>query len=132
MPASNPITIISGGSAQLNMNYTGPVISYNWLPVQNLNCANCPEPIANPQFSTDYQVQIQDRYGCVNSGNITVKVICNGQNFFIPNTFSPNGDGINDVFYLRGAGLFRVNSMMIFNRWGEIVFEKKNFSVNDP
>ncbi len=131
-PASNPITIISGGSAQLNMNYTGPIISYNWLPVQNLNCTTCPQPIANPQFTTDYHVEIQDRYGCVNSGNVTVKVVCNGQNFFIPNTFSPNGDGINDVFYLRGTGLFRVNSMMIFNRWGEIVFEKKNFSVNDP
>jgi len=77
-------------------------------------------------------VQIQDRYGCKNSGGVTVKVVCNGQNFFIPNTFSPNGDGINDIFYVRGTGLFRVNSMMIFNRWGELVFEKKNFSVNDP
>ncbi len=130
-PVSNPLTIISGTSAQINMNYTGPVVSYNWLPVQNLDCTDCPQPIANPRVTTDYHVQIQDRYGCKNSGNVTVKVICNGQNFFIPNTFSPNGDGVNDVFYLRGTGLFRVNSMMIFNRWGEVVFEKKNFPVND-
>ena len=39
---------------------------------------------------------------------------------------------MNDVFYLRGSGLFRINSLMIFNRWGEIVFEKKNLSINDP
>jgi len=132
VPVSNPITIISGGTASLNMNYTGPIVSYNWLPVQHLDCSNCPQPQASPQFTTDYHVDIQDRYGCRNSGTLTVKVICNGQNFFIPNTFSPNGDGINDVFYLRGTGLFRVNSMMIFDRWGEVVFEKKNFLVNDP
>ena len=131
-PASNPITVISGGSAQLNMNYTGPVVSYNWSPAQNLNCITCPTPTATPRVTTDYHVQVEDRYGCKNSGDVTVKVICNGQNFFIPNTFSPNGDGINDVFYLRGSGLFRVNSLMIFNRWGELVFENRNFSVNDP
>ncbi len=129
---SNPVTIISGASAQLNMNYTGPIVSYNWLPAQHLDCTNCPQPVANPQFTTDYRVQIQDRYGCKNSGDITVKVICNGQNFFIPNTFSPNGDGINDVFYLRGTGLFRIKSLLVFNRWGEIVFEKREFPVNDP
>jgi gliding motility-associated-like protein len=131
-PVTNPITIISGASGQINMNYTGPIISYNWLPPQNLDCINCPQPIATPRFTTDYRVQIQDRYGCKNASDITVKVICNGQNFFIPNTFSPNGDGVNDIFYLRGTGLFRVKSLMIFNRWGEIVFEKRELSVNDP
>jgi gliding motility-associated-like protein len=131
-PVANPVTIISGAAAQLNMNYTGPIVSYNWLPVQHLDCTNCPQPVANPQFTTDYRVQVQDRYGCKNSGDIIVKVICNGQNFFIPNTFSPNGDGVNDIFYLRGAGLFRVKSLMVFNRWGEVVFEKREFPVNDP
>ena len=48
--------------------------------------------------------------------------------FFVPNTFSPNGDGSNDVFYLRGTGLFRVKALRVFNRWGEVVFEKKRIS----
>jgi hypothetical protein len=89
---TNPITIVSGGSAQINMNYTGPIVSYNWLPAQHLDCAECPQPTANPQRTTDYNVQVQDKYGCKNSGNVTVKVVCGDQNFFIPNTFSPNGD----------------------------------------
>jgi gliding motility-associated-like protein len=131
-PVTSPITIISGGSAQLNMNYTGPIVSYNWLPGENLSCTTCPLPTANPRVSTDYIVQLVDRFGCTNTGGISIKVVCNGQNFFVPNTFSPNGDGVNDVFYLRGAGLFRINSLMIFNRWGEVVFENKNFQVNDP
>ena len=131
-PVTNPIVIISGGSAQLNMNYSGPITSYTWIPPQNLECTDCSQPIANPMRTTDYVVQVQDRYGCKNSGSVTVKVVCGDQNFFIPNTFSPNGDGVNDVFYLRGSGLFRINSLMIFNRWGEVVFEKRNLSINDP
>jgi gliding motility-associated-like protein len=49
----------------------------------------------------------------------------------MPNTFSPNGDGSNDVFYPRGRGLFSVRVLRIFNRWGEVVFEKRGFQVND-
>jgi gliding motility-associated-like protein len=114
------------------MNYSGSIVSYGWTPPQNLECIDCPQPIANPMRTTDYTVQVQDSHGCKNSGVVTVKVVCGDQNFFIPNTFSPNGDGVNDVFYLRGSGLFRINSLMIFNRWGEVVFEKKNLSINDP
>jgi gliding motility-associated-like protein len=59
-------------------------------------------------------------------------VICKNANLFVPNTFSPNGDGSNDVFYPRGTGLDRVKMLRIFNRWGEVVFEKKDFPINDP
>ena len=130
IPAADPITILSGGDAQLNMNYTGAIISYNWLPTQNLNCTRCPAPTANPQFTTKYVVNVTDRYGCTAKGEVTVRVVCTGQNFFIPNTFSPNGDGSNDVFYPRGSGLDRAKILRIFNRWGEIVFEKYDMPIN--
>ena len=127
---TTPLTILSGGSAQLNMNYTGAINNYNWLPLQFLDCPTCPNPTANPQFSTLYKVRVIDRFGCTNTGEIQVQVICTGQNFFVPNTFSPNNDGSNDVFYLRGTGLFRIRTLRIFNRWGEVVFEKREFPVN--
>ena len=130
IPAADPITIISGGTAPLNMNYTGPIVSYNWIPAQNLTCTTCPIPTANPQFTTKYAVNITDRYGCTNKGEVTVKVVCNGQNFFVPNTFSPNADGSNDVFYPRGTGLDRAKVLRIFNRWGEIVFERYDMPIN--
>ena len=130
IPASDPITILSGGDAQLNMNYTGTIISYNWLPSQNLSCDRCPNPLANPQFTTKYTVTVTDRYGCANRGDVTVRVVCNGQNFFVPNTFSPNGDGSNDIFYPRGSGLDRAKTLRIFSRWGEVVFEKYDMPIN--
>jgi gliding motility-associated-like protein len=128
--ATDPITILSGGSAPLNMNYTGSITTYTWTPSQTLNCINCPRPTANPQFTTKYIVDLVDRHGCTNTGNVTVKVVCTGQNFFIPNTFSPNGDGSNDIFYPRGTGLLRAKTLRIFNRWGEVVFEKYDIPVN--
>ena len=68
--------------------------------------------------------------GCTSSDLVTVFVLCNGANVFIPNTFSPNGDGANEVFFPRGTGLFTIKSARIFNRWGEVVFEKYNMTPN--
>jgi gliding motility-associated-like protein len=50
----------------------------------------------------------------------------------MPNTFSPNGDGSNDVYYPRGKGIQTVRSLRIFNRWGEMVYRRDNFKPNDP
>jgi gliding motility-associated-like protein len=60
-----------------------------------------------------------------------VYVLCNNSNIFVPNTFSPNGDGSNDVFYPRGSGVFKILNLKVFNRWGEVVFDKSNFNAND-
>jgi gliding motility-associated-like protein len=130
-PVQNPITIPVGTSTPLAMNYTGTITSYNWIPTTRLNCTDCPTPTANPQYTTKYTVEIADRYGCKNAGDITVVVVCGKENITIPNTFSPNGDGRNEMFYPKGTGLFRIKSMRIFNRWGEIVFEKNEFTAND-
>jgi gliding motility-associated-like protein len=128
--ADNPVIPVTTG-VTLPVTYGPEVISYNWTPAKNLSCTDCPTPYANPKFTTTYNVQVADQYGCTNKSDVTVTVVCNGLNYFIPNTFSPNGDGVNDVFAPRGVGLTRVNSMRIFNRWGEMVFERMNFMAND-
>jgi gliding motility-associated-like protein len=131
-PVQDPIIINVGSGTNLLMNYTGNITSYSWTPNTQLSCNNCPAPFASPKFNTSYTVAMLDKYGCSNQKDITVIVLCNKVNFFIPNTFSPNGDGQNEIFYPRGTGLFRIKSMIIFNRWGEVVFEKKDFLPNDP
>ncbi len=60
-----------------------------------------------------------------------LNVFCDNSNLFIPNTFSPNSDGHNDVFYPRGKGVFTIRSFRVFNRWGDLVFERTNFQPND-
>jgi gliding motility-associated-like protein len=120
-----------GTGVTLPVTYGPEVVSYNWSPDKNLSCIDCAAPYANPKTTTKYTVKVTDQYGCINQSDVTVTVVCNGLNYFVPNTFSPNGDGVNDVFAPRGVGLARVNSMRIFNRWGEMVFERMNFMAND-
>jgi len=84
-----------------------------------------------PKFATNYAVTVIDTNNCKSSDDIRIVTICNEKNYFIPNTFSPNGDGVNDRFYPRGTFLHNIQSMTIFNRWGEMIFQKKNFPANN-
>lgn len=126
------MTILSGSSVQIPVTYSPNVSTWLWEPANGLSCTTCPQPAAGPKFNTTYIVNVVDSNSCRNSATIDVVVTCKDANIFIPNTFSPNGDGSNDVFYPRGTGLDRVKVLRIFNRWGEVVFEKINFPVNDP
>lgn len=128
---ASPIVIISGGSDTIRASYSDGVNHWNWQPAYNLSCVNCPQPIANPRTTITYHVEFSDIYGCRNSDTVQVIVRCGDANFFMPNTFSPNGDGKNDIFYPRGKGVYAVRLLRVFNRWGEVVFEKMNFPVND-
>jgi len=58
-------------------------------------------------------------------------VFCDQSQIFIPNTFTPNADGQNDIFYPRGTGVSIIKSFRIYNRWGELLFERANIKIND-
>jgi len=128
----SPLQKQVGVPVTISPTYTPGIVSYNWTPAATLNCATCPTPVASPKFNTRYDLVIVDSNGCRNTAFVQVNVFCENADVFIPNTFSPNGDGSNDVFYVRGKGLDRVKSLRIFNRWGQVVFEKRDFAVNDP
>ena len=115
----------------MSVTYSDSIATYTWTPTTRLDCTDCPNPYANPQFDITYKISVADIYGCKASRDIRVNVICNQENYFIPNTFSPNGDGMNDIFAPRGKAIHRVNSMKIFNRWGELIWERRNFMAND-
>ncbi|MEP7279848.1 MAG: PKD domain-containing protein [Bacteroidota bacterium] len=125
-------TTISGGlGLTMPLTYSKNATTFAWTPPDNLSCIDCANPFANPRFTTSYHVKVTDANGCINNRDITLVVVCNNKNFFIPNTFSPNNDGTNDQFFPRGTGLNLIQSLRIFNRWGELVFEKRNFEAND-
>jgi gliding motility-associated-like protein len=125
-------TINVGRPVDLKADISGDVVEVKWSPTgdifRNGNDAITVKPIQN----TEYTVDVKNIGGCAARDKVTVFVICNGTNVFVPNLFSPNGDGVNDVFYPRGNGVFKIKGMRIFNRWGEAVYEKKSFNANDP
>ncbi|HVY73331.1 MAG TPA: gliding motility-associated C-terminal domain-containing protein, partial [Puia sp.] len=125
------ITLPVGSSYQINGNGSPDIVSMTWSPTTSLSCINCLDPIANPIKTIDYKLTVVNDGGCFSSDGIHINVVCTNGNFFIPNTFSPNGDGVNDRFIVRGKGLNIIPSITIYNRWGQIVFEKRNFAPND-
>ena len=130
--AGDDKTINVGQTADLVPVLSADVTSVVWSPTGAIFRNDYPAITVKPNQNTEYTVEVKNRGGCMTRDKVTLFVLCNGSNVYIPNTFSPNNDGANDVFYPRGTGLFKVKTFRIFNRWGEVVFEKSSFNANDP
>jgi len=123
-------TIVAGNSALLDV--TGKYIQrYLCRPAATLSCDTCNNPVATPGNTTKYIIIATSDFGCIDSANITVYVICDHSQVFMPNSFTPNGDGINDRFYPRGKGLKTIKSFRIYDRWGQMIFQQQNINTND-
>jgi gliding motility-associated-like protein len=126
------VTASAGSSVTFNpVTQNGPIVSWNWSPSTNLSCADCPNPIATVANNTTYLLTVENTYGCLVTDTVVIITFCKNSQVFIPNAFTPDGDGINDVLMVRGNGI-TVKSFRVFNRWGNVVFEKQQFSPNDP
>lgn len=121
-----------GQSVDLNPTISGDVNRVLWTPTSSIVSSHYPGVKVKPDETTRYTVEVRNEGGCKSRDEVTVNVICDGANVFIPNTFSPNGDGANDIFYPRGSGLFSIRTFRVFNRWGEVMFEKNECMPNDP
>jgi gliding motility-associated-like protein len=83
-------------------------------------------PWVSPVETTEYQIQAFDVNGCLAIASLLVDVDKN-RNVYLPNIFTPNNDGLNDHFQIyAGNGVARIRSMRVFDRWGELVFERLN------
>lgn len=126
------ITMQAGQSVRLETTSSPDITQWKWEPSTGLDNPASPNPMANPLQTTTYTCVAVNGGGCLARDLVTVYVLCDKNNIFIPNTFSPNKDGVNDAFYPRGTGLFSVKSIKIFNRWGELVFANNEVAPNDP
>ncbi len=125
-------TVVEGSQVQLRA--TGAnIFGITWSADgdTSFSCKNCLNPKVIPIKNTTYNIHVTSSFGCPNEDSVHIFVYCDKSQVFIPNTFTPNGDGQNDVFYPRGRGISTVKSFRIFNRWGELLFERKNIDLND-
>lgn len=93
---------------------------------------DCETVQIKPPFSNDYQVKVTDDNGCMGTDVIRVNVV-KPKGVYVPTGFSPNGDNENDLLVVHGKGR-QVNKILLFrvyDRWGELVYEDRNFLVND-
>lgn len=129
--AGRDTTMMAGYPFQLRPVYSPDVVRVQWEPRTFLDCNNCRTPVVTPSYSATYTVFVYNEAGCEAKDVINVLATCTRENLFIPNTFSPNGDGMNDVFYPRGRGVEKIKAFRIFNRWGQLIYLKENFFSND-
>lgn len=124
--AGADVTITSGSSTTLTG--SGPAGStFSWSPSSSLSCSTCSDPVASPTQTTIYYLTVTQN-GCtgVDTVIVYVDIVCG--DLFVPQAFSPNGDGHNDVLYVYGACLTDLD-FAIYDRWGERVFETTDQSI---
>ncbi len=132
-----PYTILLDTVAAVNLGETvllsadavnGNPVSWLWTPDNFLNCATCQQTEAGPYYNYVYNVQSVDDKGCIANATVRVNVIPKYV-VFVPNAFTPNGDGANDFFEVFGNKeawkQFEVN---VFDRWGERVYQSNDMN----
>ena len=126
-----PDTVIlePGQNKQVTVSYlnAGNNVEFSWSPAIGLSCIDCPNPTINTYQPGVYTVTvstINDSAVCYGSATLWVEILGHPP-IFIPDAFSPNGDGNNHVFMIYGESIKTVD-MRIFNRWGELVYETEN------
>lgn len=123
-----------GDSAQLEALITIPADSLDlisWQPDSLVSCDTCLDPFISPEQQTTFSITVESN-GCSDSDEITV-FVKKDRAVYVPNAFSPNEDGLNDLFMVfAGQQVAKVKSFLVFNRWGETVYQYFNFPPNDP
>jgi gliding motility-associated-like protein len=107
-------------------------VKYTWKVFgkdSSLSCLVCQNPIAKPMFTTEYPVTGVDSVGCIATDK-TIVIIEKKLTVLVPTAFSPNGDNINDILTPRGENGVKINLFRIYDRWGELLFEARDFTTN--
>ncbi len=127
---NNALVVAKGSRTLINTTGSDNIQQWFWDPALGLSCITCPQPILEAQKSMTYTVKVQTDFGCSDTAQLTVHVLCDQSKIYIPSAFTPNGDGKNDHFYVISSIDNPVRAFVIYNRAGEMIFSKKGHSTN--
>ena len=124
------LTLHLGDSIQLTPELTFLPDSVIWLPSLGLSCDTCLHTWAQPSLSTTYDLYVWSQQGCLVTAYVEI-TLSREIRIYIPNVFTPNTDGINDLFTVFAKPeVAKVNRLVIYSRWGEVLWEGKDFLPN--
>jgi gliding motility-associated-like protein len=132
LPEFNVIRFFTGENVQLGVALDTPSnFSYQWAPNTNISCTDCPNPVAGPTENITYLVTVTDADGCTSTTTIDLLLTttCEEQVVVVPNAFTPNGDGNNDVLRPLSTIVGDIERFEVFDRWGKQVFFSSNLST---
>jgi gliding motility-associated-like protein len=128
--AGPAIALPAGQSITLSPQVTGDINTYSWTPGLGLSDSTILDPVASPVRTTLYTLTVTTAEGCTASGSVKVGVF---GALRIPNAFTPNGDGRNDIFYvLGGPAGSSIMDLSVYNRWGQKIFQVHDVLPADP
>jgi len=107
-------------------------VDYSWTRQEGLSCYDCPEPVLQVPFLPNYRLTVLNEYACADTAEVQVSLPKENL-LYVPNAFSPNFDGKNDYFQMfPKCGVVGIRNLEIFNRWGAMVFSKKELNHLNP
>lgn len=118
-------TINQGQTVTLNGAGTGTPL---WTPSSELDNPSIFNPIASPSSTMDYILTVTDVNSCINSDTVIITVLPMDFDGMITNVFSPNGDGINDNWFIENIKYYPNNEVTVYNIYGNVVFNQKNYN----
>jgi gliding motility-associated-like protein len=121
-------TVIVGQTVPISAS-AGNNMSYTWTPTTDLSCQYCTNPISTSTTDITYSVTVKDNMGCFSTVNTYSIHIDPRATVDVPTAFTPNGDGTNDVIYVDGWGIKKLNYFRIYNRWGQLLFESNDIKT---
>ena len=130
------VTIQFGDSHEIDVQTSIPnwqITELVWTNTETLDCTDCLDPVASPLRTTAYSIDITTEKGCTKSASTIVQVDRENTPVFVPNVFSPDDNGINDLLtvFAKETAVVNIKSMKIMSRWGEAVYAAENFAPND-
>jgi len=102
--------------------------NYLWSPAQWLNNIGIASPVALPQNNIEYIVRVSNNFGCFAFDSIRVHVYFIEPSFYVPNAFTPNGDGKNDLFRPIAIGMKSIDAFRVYNRWGQLLYSSTDMN----
>ncbi|MBA3675678.1 MAG: PKD domain-containing protein, partial [Chitinophagaceae bacterium] len=118
-------SVLEGGTITLEPTVTGNNLQYLWTPSQYLSNTTILNPVVTGVADITYTLTVTANGGCVASDQVVVKVLRFPK---IPNTFTPNGDGINETWIIQNLETYPEARVQVFNRYGQLVFESKGYT----
>jgi gliding motility-associated-like protein len=107
------------------------IASIVWDPDTYLSCSTCLNVQVTPLEDILYTITVTDINGCVTTTTVEVEVR-ESVDIYVPNIFSPDGDGINDNFTLFSPDIAVIQKLAVYNRWGELMYAEENFEAGNP
>ena len=140
VPQPNQLQVSAGADQTIELGFSTTIaaivvpsknpVKYAWTPADTtLRCSTCAVATVTPYHTTDYTITVRDSQNCVAFGVVEIRVSKN-RPIYIPNTFSPNGDGVNDYFTVYGnPAAVIIKEFKVFNRWGSLIWETNDMPL---